>query len=77
MGYTTTDICHEDMSLEQTPENVKAVRVRSGLTVSEAAYESGVRYDLWTDAESGIRKLPDKKWKNFIEFAGRRVFDHE
>ena len=76
MGYTTTDICHEDMSLEQTPENVKAVRMRAGLTVTEAAYESGVRYDLWTDAESGIRKLPDKKWKNFIEFAGSRVFDH-
>jgi len=77
MGYTTTDKCHEDMGLPQTPDNVKAVRVRSGLTVSEAAYGSGVRYDVWTDAESGIGRLPDKKWKNFIEFAGRRVFDHE
>jgi hypothetical protein len=75
MGYTTTEKCYEDMNLPQTPENIKAVRVRAGLTVSEAAYETGIRYDLWVQVEAGAKTLPDKKWRDYIEFAGRRVFD--
>jgi len=77
MGYTIIDKCHEDMNLPQTPENVKAVRVRAGWTVSEAAYESGVRYDFWSEVEAGTKKLPDKVWRKFLDAAGRRVFDHE
>lgn len=77
MGYTTTDKCHEDMNLPQTPENVKAVRVRAGWTQEEAALESWVTETLFKRVESGEARLPDVLWQEFLDAAGRRVFDHE
>lgn len=77
MGYTTGEINHEDMSLPQTPENVKAVRVRAGWTGREAADALNYPGLLLLQVEQGKRKLPDDLWREFLSKAGRRVFDHE
>jgi hypothetical protein len=77
MGYTTTDKCHEDLNLPQTPENVKAVRVRAGWTEEEAGDAVRTTEHLFKRVESGQAKLSDFVWRQFLDMAGRRVFDHE
>jgi hypothetical protein len=77
MGYTTTGICHEDINLPQTPENVKAVRVRAGWTVSEAASETKLPCLQLVRAEEGHNILTDHQWKHYLTVCGKRQFDHE
>jgi hypothetical protein len=75
MGYTTTDKCHEDMSLPQTPENVRKVLDRAGWTVWEACNQVFCSFEQLSDALSGEKALPDGLWKDLLDVCGKRVFD--
>jgi hypothetical protein len=75
MGYTTTDKCHEDLNLEQTPKNVLNVLNRAGWTLQEASDGTKIHHARINAALYGSGKLTDSEWKILLDKAGRRVFD--
>ena len=72
MGYTTvsTSMFHPDM--QQTPENVARALDIAGWTYKEASEQIGVAMGSIMD---GV--LSDEKWRELLDKAGRRAFDHD
>jgi hypothetical protein len=77
MGYTTTDKCHEDMELPQTPENVRRVIERAGWNFHEAATATGIHHARVNGAIYGSCNLTESEWRLLLREAGRRKFDYE
>lgn len=80
MGYSTDpNASHEPLTLVQTPQNVKAVRLRAGYLKMELAEELEISTLELDRAESIEHNQPlfDVDWQRMLEICGRRVFDKE
>lgn len=78
MGYTSDPTAsHELLTLVQTPENVKAVRLRAGWTLFELSIETGLDQHNIAMVEIGRQYLPDDDWRKILTVCGRRTFDAE
>ena len=78
MGYST-DITasHEPLTMVQTPENVRAVRLRAGWNIAECAKNCAIHPIDLSRAEDGILPLDDMEWQRMLRICGQRVFDRE
>jgi len=72
MGYTSGHAPMFSIDMKQSPENVAKVLDVAGWTYSEAAEQIGVAMGSIMD---GV--LSDEKWRELLDKAGRRAFDHE
>lgn len=81
MGWTTGETCYERMDLDQTPGNVRAVRLRAGWTPYEVAAAineindwdiHGANIEM---AESGEDPLLGGEWLAMLNVCSRRMFD--
>ncbi|SCX93287.1 hypothetical protein SAMN05216420_101373 [Nitrosospira sp. Nl5] len=77
MGFSTLAESYLDTNTPQTPRNIFLVREQARWTYAEVAKELGIDPEQFKNAEHGFRQLPDSVWREFLDRAGRRAFDHD